>query len=313
MKRDPKVISFTMSRIRGRDTGIEIKLRKALREKGVRYQVCRGDVFGHPDIVIKSVRIAIFCDSEFWHGYHFEENKSKIHSNLHYWIPKIERNIARDKEVNETLAKQGYLVLRYWGQQIEKDLDAVVDEIMAKIRVRQEILARKKSPFVRTTLVYIEQNHAYLMLYRNKKKNDLNEGKWVGVGGHLEDGESPVACMKREVFEETGLTVTSYRYLGKIYFLNSKYPAEVMYFYHVDEVTGQLIDCNEGVLRYIDIDEVYDLPMWDGDRIFMPLLQTHEPAFEMSLGYDGDKLLDVIGPVYPAKKKGKKQHGRKKR
>lgn len=312
MERDPKVVSYTMSRIRGRDTGIEIKLRKALREKGVSYQVCRSDVFGHPDIVIKSVRIAIFCDSEFWHGYRFEENKEKIHSNLDYWIPKIERNIERDKEVNETLARQGYLVLRYWGQQIEKHLDEVVDEIMQRIETRKEILSRKKPPFVRTTLVYIERNHAYLMLYRNKKKNDLNEGKWVGVGGHLEEGESPSACMKREVFEETGLTVTDYRYLGKIYFLNSKYPAEVMYFYHVTGVTGELKECNEGELRYVDIDEVYDLPMWDGDRIFMPLLQTNERAFEMSLGYDGDTLLDVIGPIYPKKKKGSK-HGRKKR
>ena len=312
MERDPETISYTMSRIRGKNTGIELKLRHALTEKGIRYQVYRSDVFGHPDIVMKSLRIAIFCDSEFWHGYHFEENKDKIHSNLDYWIPKIQRNMERDKEVNETLRKQGYLVLRYWGEQINKHLDEVVDEILNHVNRRKQILARKEKNCELTTLVYIEQNHAYLMLHRVKEKNDINEGKWLGVGGHLEAGESPAQCMKREVFEETGLTVEAYRYVGKVYFLNSKYPAEVMYLYHVTAVSGEVKECDEGELRYIDIDKVYDLPMWDGDRLFLPLIEQDEGVFEMSIGYDGDELIDCIGPIY-SKKKEKKKHGRKKK
>ena len=309
MERDAEVVSYTMSRIRGKNTSIELKLRRALRELGVSYRVCCNDVFGHPDIVIKSLRIAIFCDSEFWHGYHFEENKKKLHKNLDYWIPKIERNIERDKEVNETLKEQGYLVLRFWGEEINKSLDAVVSKIMECVNRRKEILSRKQGPFELTTLIYIEQNHAYLMLHRNKEEHDINEGKWLGVGGHLEEGETPAQCLKREVKEETGLEVKKYRYLGKVYFLNSKYTAEIMYLYHVTEVEGTLIECDEGELRYIDIDQVYDLPMWDGDRMFLPLIQQDKGVFEMSLGYEGDELVDCIGPIYRKKKKknGKRQ------
>ena len=314
MVRDPAVVSYTMSRIRGKDTSIEIKLRQALREKGLRYQICRGDVFGHPDIVFKSLRIAIFCDSEFWHGYHFEENKAKIHSNLDYWIPKIERNIERDKEVNKVLAEQGYLVLRYWGEDINRHLDQVVDEILAHVNRRKEILSRITKDAEKTTLVYIEQNNAYLMLHRNKEENDINEGKWLGVGGHLEEGETPAQCLKREVSEETGLRVKAYRYCGKVYFLNSKYPAEVMYLYHVTDVEGDIKECDEGELKYIPIKDVYDLPMWDGDRKFLPLIEKKTPAFTMSLGYEGDELVDCIGPIFNQKKqRRKKKNGRKKK
>ena len=314
MERDPKVTSYVMSCIRGRDTGIERKLRKALFDRGVRFSTCRNDVFGHPDIVIKGLRIAIFCDSEFWHGYHFEENKQRIHKNLDYWIPKIERNIARDQEVNETLKEQGYLVLRFWGKQIEKDLESVIAEIMEVVNRRREIISRMQSEKVLTTLAYVEKDGCYLMLYRNKKKNDLNQGKWVGVGGHVESGESAIACVKREIEEETGLEVKKYRYLGKVYFLNSCYPAETMYLFHIQEAIGEVKECNEGELRYIPISEVYDLPMWDGDRIFLPLIEKAKAPFELMLGYDGDELIDAIGPIYkPTPKKGKKKHGRKKR
>lgn len=310
MERDPKVVSYTMSRIRGRDTGIELKLRKALRERGVSYRVCSKHVFGHPDVLITDCRIAIFCDSEFWHGYQFEENLSKIHSNQDYWIPKIRRNIERDKEVNERLKAEGYLVLRYWGFEIEKEFDRVIDEVMAAIARRKEILSHMQGPFVRTTLVYVQRDDAYLMLYRNKKKNDINEGKYVGVGGHLEPGESPVACMKREVFEETALQVEQYKYFGKVYFLNSKYPAEVMYLYRVDAFKGEIGPCNEGVLEWVQKDRLSEIPMWPGDYYFLPLLEGDKGTFDMIIGYDGDRLLDVIGPAY---KKERKPHGRKKK
>ena len=128
-KRSEATISYTMSRIRGKDTSIEIKLRKELYRLGYRYRANSKKVFGHPDIVFQKYKVAIFCDSEFWHGYNFEENKKKLHSHLDYWIPKIERNIARDKEVNEELGKEGYTVLRFWGNEINKDLPTCVQKI----------------------------------------------------------------------------------------------------------------------------------------------------------------------------------------
>lgn len=135
-ERSEESISYTMSRIKGKNTGIEIKLRKALYESGVRYRCNSKYIFGHPDISMKGYKIAIFCDSEFWHGYHFEENKSKIHRHTDYWIPKIERNIARDEEVNRYLQEHGYIVLRFWGKEIEKDLEGCLKKIFAALESR---------------------------------------------------------------------------------------------------------------------------------------------------------------------------------
>lgn len=128
-KRSEATISYTMSRIKGKDTSIELKLRKELYRLGYRYRANSKYIFGHPDISFKGYKVVVFCDSEFWHGYNFEENKKKLHSNLDYWIPKIERNIARDNEVNEKLAKEGYTVLRFWGYEINKDLDSCIKKI----------------------------------------------------------------------------------------------------------------------------------------------------------------------------------------
>ncbi len=128
-ERSQETISYTMSHIRGKDTGIEMKLRKELHKRGIRYRCNSKYIYGHPDISMKGYKIAIFCDSEFWHGYNFEENKAKIHKHLEYWIPKIERNIERDKEVNEYLLNHGYIVLRFWGNEINKDLDSCVNKI----------------------------------------------------------------------------------------------------------------------------------------------------------------------------------------
>ena len=303
-KRSPEVISYTMSRIRGKDTGIELALRKRLSEEGVHYRLYSSKVFGHPDIFIQRLKIAIFCDSEFWHCYHFEENKSKIHSNLSYWIPKIERNIARDQEVNEALRKQGYLVLRYWGKEIEKELDRVVAEILEKIKEREALFSWQKQIKVRTTLAYIEQNDSYLLLHRNKKKNDLNEGKWIGVGGKIEKGESVVSAFKREIKEETGLDVGKYRYLGKIDFLNDRYPPERMFLFKVASFSGELIPCSEGELAWVKKKEVLSLPLWEGDKAFLPLLEAKQDRpFSMILEYHGGELSSVHGPFYPADRK----------
>ena len=136
MKRDEATVSYTMSRIRGKDTSIEVKLRKALYEKGCRYRCNSKYIFGHPDISFKGVKVVVFCDSEFWHGKDFEENEKKILSNREYWIPKIKRNIERDNEVNENLTQEGYLIFRFWGGEIEKNLDKCVTKILEGLSSR---------------------------------------------------------------------------------------------------------------------------------------------------------------------------------
>ena len=136
MKRDEATVSYTMSRIRGKDTSIEVKLRKALYEKGCRYRCNSKYIFGHPDISFKGVKVVVFCDSEFWHGKDFEENEKKILSNREYWIPKIKRNIERDNEVNEKLTKEGYLIYRFWGREIQKNIDKCVTKILEGLSSR---------------------------------------------------------------------------------------------------------------------------------------------------------------------------------
>lgn len=136
MKRDEATTSYTMSRIRGKNTGIELLLRKALYKKGVRYRANTNKIFGHPDISIKKYKVVVFCDSEFWHGFHFQENEDKIKTNRDYWIPKIRRNIARDKEVNEHLSKEGYAIVRFWGKEIEEDPEGCADKVLKILRER---------------------------------------------------------------------------------------------------------------------------------------------------------------------------------
>lgn len=135
-QRSEATISYTMSRIRGKDTSIEVKLRKELYKRGYRYRANSKYIFGHPDISFKKYKVAIFCDSEFWHGKNFEVNKTKLHSNLDYWIPKIERNIARDEEVNAHLKAEGYAVIRFWGEEINKNLFGCVDKIEEELAKR---------------------------------------------------------------------------------------------------------------------------------------------------------------------------------
>ena len=315
MKRSPELIHKTMSHIRGKNTGIEKKLRKALTERGIRYRLYSSRVYGHPDLCLPTYKIAIFADSEFWHGYHFEENMANLETFGDYWIQKIKRNIARDEEVNRVLKNQGYTVLRFWGKQIEKELDAVVDTILKTIEQRKEIERNRSLIEEKVTLVYIESKDkdAYLLLHRTKKKNDPNEGKWIGVGGHLEEGESPVACMKREVYEETGLRVTGYCYLGYLDFLNDACPPERMFLFRVDSFEGELKECNEGDLGWIKKEKMLELPMWDGDRAFLPYLEYSGKPFRFTLLYHGDELLSAEGPFFePDKKKARPKKKTKK-
>lgn len=123
-----------MKAIKSKDTDIEIILRKALWERGFRYRKNAKSVYGHPDIVFISKKVAIFCDSEFWHGYEWDKRKPSLDKNKEYWIKKIERNIARDQEVNAYLINHGWTVLRFWGKDIKKDLKACVDIIEKEIK-----------------------------------------------------------------------------------------------------------------------------------------------------------------------------------
>ena len=145
-----------------------------------------------------------------------------------------------------------------------------------------------------TTLCYPERNGKYLMLHRTKKQNDDNRDKWIGVGGKFEDGESPEDCMRREVLEETGLTVTDYRYRGIVTFVSDVYPSEYMHLFTCSDWTGDLRECDEGELAWIDKRELFDLTMWQGDRIFLKLLETDDPFFSLKLTYRGERLTQAV-------------------
>lgn len=314
--RSKETISYTMSRIRGKDTGIEMLLRRELTKRGYHYRCNTKHVFGHPDVSFKSAKVVVFCDSEFWHGYHFEENKAKLHSNLDYWIPKIEHNIERDKEVNARLKREGYTVLRYWGEEINKDLDRVVKEVTSVVDKKIALESLRNGKKELTTLVYLEKNESYLMLLRNKKKNDENANKYIGVGGHLEEGETPLDCVKREVFEETGLTVNRATYKGFVDFCKvGRSSVERMYLYTSNDFTGEIIDCNEGTLEWVPINKIDELPLWEGDRVFLPLLKEDDKPFHLTLVYsENDELIEVYGPSYeeaPKRKKKKKKAKKK--
>lgn len=147
---------------------------------------------------------------------------------------------------------------------------------------------------INTTLCYIEKDGKYLMLLRNKKKNDLNEGKWIGIGGKFEPGESADDCLCREVFEETGLVLTEFRLHGIIKFISDTWEDEDMYLYTADGFTGQLTDCcDEGELRWIDKDKILELDLWEGDKYFLKELMKGTDEINMTLRYQGDILVSA--------------------
>ena len=125
-----------MQAVKSKDTAIELLLRKELWSRGIRYRKNVKSIIGKPDIAFIKKKVAVFCDREFWHGFDWEHKKSDIKSNRDFWIPKIEKNIARDKEVNDALAADGWIVLRFWGQQIKKDVKACADLIVAALKER---------------------------------------------------------------------------------------------------------------------------------------------------------------------------------
>ena len=144
-----------------------------------------------------------------------------------------------------------------------------------------------------TTLCYIENEGKYLMLHRVKKHHDINAGKWIGVGGHVENGETPEECLLREVKEETGLRLTAYRLRGLVTFLSDVCEPELMCVFTADAYDGELIECDEGELAWVDKSEVLGLPTWEGDRVFLErLLSGDERFFSIKLRYEGDHLVE---------------------
>ncbi len=145
-----------------------------------------------------------------------------------------------------------------------------------------------------TTLCYIEKDGKYLMLHRIKKKSDINQGKWIGVGGHFEEGESPEQCLIREVQEETGLFLTQYAFRGIVTFATDVQQTEYMCLYTANAFEGELTACNEGELAWIDKEKIEELELWEGDRIFLRLLAAEAPFFSLKLRYVGDVLQEAV-------------------
>lgn len=144
-----------------------------------------------------------------------------------------------------------------------------------------------------TSLIYLEnQAGEYLMLHRVKKKNDINHDKWIGVGGGFEYGESPEECAVRETWEETGLTLTDYRYRGIVTFdWAGADETQYMHLFTASAWTGELTECNEGDLEWVPKEKVYDLPIWEGDKIFFRLLEEERPFFSLKLSYSVENVL----------------------
>ena len=145
-----------------------------------------------------------------------------------------------------------------------------------------------------TTLCYIEEDDKYLMLHRVKKENDVNKDKWVGIGGHFEEDESPEECLLREVREETGLQLISYRFRGIVTFISDRWDTEYMHLFTADRFTGIIAECDEGELCWVEKSKVYDLPIWEGDKIFFRMLDEREDFFSLKLRYEGEKLVEAV-------------------
>ena len=145
-----------------------------------------------------------------------------------------------------------------------------------------------------TTLVHLERDGCYLMLHRVRKEADENRDKWVGIGGKFEPGESPEDCALREVFEETGLSMRSWSYRGIVTFVSDEWGTEYMHLFHSDDFSGTLRDCDEGELQWVDKRRIPALPIWEGDKIFLRLLDTDEPFFSLKLRYAGDRLREAV-------------------
>ena len=149
-------------------------------------------------------------------------------------------------------------------------------------------------PGINTTLCYIEREGKYLMLHRVKKAGDVNHDKWIGVGGKFEDKESPEDCVLREAKEETGLTLHFPEYRGIVTFVSDQYETEYMHLFWADRFSGTLKECDEGNLEWLPKETLLALPHWQGDEIFLKLLDQRVPFFSLKLRYQGDALAEAV-------------------
>ena len=147
---------------------------------------------------------------------------------------------------------------------------------------------------INTTLCYIEEDGKYLMLHRVKKANDLNLDKWIGIGGKFEDKESPEECMLRETMEETGLTLIKPEYRGILTFVSDKWPTEYIHLFYANNFLGEIKECDEGNLEWVKIEDIYSLPLWQGDKIFLKLIEEKVPFFSLKLEYQGENLVNAV-------------------
>ena len=145
-----------------------------------------------------------------------------------------------------------------------------------------------------TTLCYIRDGGKWLLLHRTKKEQDENAGKWVGIGGKFEEGESPEDCLVREVFEETGIKLESYKFRGIVTFVSDKWETEYMHLFTATGFSGELIDCDEGELEWISREKLDSIPKWEGDKIFLKLIEEKTPFFSLKLEYVGDTLINAV-------------------
>lgn len=145
-----------------------------------------------------------------------------------------------------------------------------------------------------TSLCYIEHNGKVLMLYRNKKKDDANKGKWIGIGGKFKENESPEECMLREVYEETGIKLSKWKYRAVITFVSDSCEGEYMHLFTAKADSFDFIECTEGELKWIDKANLFSLNMWEGDKAFLELINKNEDFFSLKLCYKGDKLIRVL-------------------
>lgn len=145
-----------------------------------------------------------------------------------------------------------------------------------------------------SSIIYIEKDGKYLMLHRTRKENDTNKDKWIGVGGKFEEGETPEECARRETYEETGLTLQNLFYRGIVTFVSDKYPAEQMHLFKSTAFSGKIKECDEGELDWIEKEKLLSLPIWEGDKIFLKLLDQDIPFFSLKLRYEGNTLAQAV-------------------
>ena len=195
--------------------------------------------------------------------------------------PSCGKGVIYDGSFNRTTVfRDGVTAELLFKNGIEVYTEEEIDKIEERLSMRE------------TTLCHIERDKEVLMLYRNRKKNDYNEGKWIGVGGKLEKGETPEECLKREVLEETDLKLLNFRKCGVVVFKQNDY-SEIMHVYKSNEFFGKLkADSDEGELRWVEKENLQTLPMWEGDKIFIDIMESTDRFFKVELIYDGDNLID---------------------